>query len=229
MTDQEMSIFVRGGPVVWLLAVLGVVVLVLFVERAIYLQRVQIRSTEFLNGIRNLLQKGRLMEALTLCEEAPGPVAAMVKAALRHAREDEQALRLVMQDAALTEIPILERRINVLAAVAQVAPLLGLLGALVGMARTFWLFNQGGEYATPSVLAGGMWEALLAAIAGLAVAVPAHLARHFLAGRVQVLVNDMEWAGNELLRILCVEWKGTGEKQINLTNSGSGVADKPAK
>lgn len=210
MTAFSYSIFAQGGPVMWLLVLLGLVALVIFVERALFLHRGQIRSTEFLNGIKNLLQKGRLMEALTLCEETPGPVAAIVKAGLRHASDDEQGMRFAVQEAALTEIPILERRIATLAAIAQVAPLLGLLGTLLGMIKTFWLFQQSGNYATPSVLSGGMSEALLTAAAGLVVAVPVHLARHFLSGRVRALVNDMEWVGNELMRYLLREHRQGG-------------------
>lgn len=207
----------------WLLAVLGAVALVVFVERAIFLHRGQIRSTEFLNGIKNLLQKGRLMEALTVCEETPGPVAAVVKSGLRHAKDDEQAMRFAVQEAALTEIPILERRINALAAVAQIAPLLGLLGTLLGMIKTFWLFNQGGNYATPSVLAAGMWEALLTAAAGLIVAIPAHAARHFLNGRVRALIHDMEWVANELMRYLLRDFRRDQER------AGEGAGSPPEK
>lgn len=207
MSVFSYSVFSQGGPVMWLLVLVGLAALVIFVERALFLHRGQIRSTEFLNGIKNLLQKGRAMEALTLCEETPGPVAAVVKAGLRHAGDDEQGLRFAVQEAALTEIPVLERRIGALAAVAQIAPLLGLLGTLLGMIRTFWIFNQGGNYATPAVLAGGMWEALLTAAAGLAIAIPAHLGRHFLAGRVKALVHDMEWVGNELMRYLLREYR----------------------
>lgn len=211
MTAFSYSVFSQGGPVMWLLMALGVAALVVFAERALYLHRSQIRSVEFLNGIKNLLQKDRLMEALTLCEETPGPVAKLVKAGLRHAGEDEQALRFAVQEAALTELPVLERRVGALAAIAQIAPLLGLLGTLLGMIQTFWLFNHGGNYATPAVLAGGMWEALLTAAAGLAVAIPAHLGRHFLVGRVRVLVHDMEWIGNELMRYLLRDHrKGNG-------------------
>ena len=202
MSAFSYSVFSKGGPVMWLLVLLGVAALVIFIERALFLHRGQIRSTEFLAGIKNLLEKGRLMEALTLCEETPGPVAAMVKAGLRHAPGDEAALRFAIQEAALGELPVLERRIGSLAAIAQMAPLLGLLGTLLGMIKTFWFFNQGGNYATPAVLAGGMWEALLTAAVGLAVAIPTHLARHFLSGRVRALVHDMEWVGNELLRHL---------------------------
>ncbi|HVU17743.1 MAG TPA: MotA/TolQ/ExbB proton channel family protein [Candidatus Didemnitutus sp.] len=205
MHSFSYSLFARGGPVMWLLLLVGLVALGIFIERALFLHRGQIRSTEFLNGIKNLLQKGRLMEALTVCEETPGPVAAVVKAGLRHARDDEQGMRFAIQDAALVELPILERRIGSLAAIAQIVPLLGLLGALLGMIKTYWLFNQGGNYATPAGLAGGMWEALLTAAAGVGIAIPVHLARHFLTGRVRALVHDMEWVGNELMRYLLRE------------------------
>jgi biopolymer transport protein ExbB len=214
MTAFSYSVFAKGGPVMWLIVLLGLAAMVIFIERALFLHRAQIRSTEFLGGIKNLLQKQRLMEALTLCEETPGPVARTVKAGLRHAGDDEQGMRLAIQEAAIVEIPILERRISALAAIAQIAPLFGLLGTLLGMIKTFWLFNQGGNYATPAVLAGGMWEALLTAAAGLAVAIPAHLARHFLSGRVRSLVQDMEWAGSELLRFLLRDYRnGTEAKK----------------
>jgi biopolymer transport protein ExbB len=207
------SVFAKGGPVMWLLVVLGVAAVIIFVERTLFLHRGQIRSTEFLNGIKNLLEKNRLMEALTLGEETPGPVAKVVKAGLRHAGDDEQALRFAVQEAALAEIPILERRISALAAIAQIAPMFGLLGTLLGMFSVFRLFNQGGSYATPEVLAGGMWQALLTAVAGLVVAIPAQLGRHFLSGRVRALVQDMEWAGNELMRFLLREYRQGGEKK----------------
>lgn len=215
MTFSYYSVFAKGGPVMWLLVLLGLVAAVVFVERMLFLHRSQIRSMEFLNGIKNLLQKNRLMEALTLSEETPGPVAKVVKAGLRHASDEEPALRFAVQEAALTEIPVLERRINALAAIAQIAPLLGLLGTLLGMIRTFWLFNQGGNYALAGALAGGMWEALLTAAAGVAVAIPAQVARHFLAGRVRSLVQDMEWVGNELMRYLLLEYRlGKGAEPV---------------
>jgi biopolymer transport protein ExbB len=210
MTAFSYSVFAKGGPVMWLLLGLGLAALVVFIERALFLHRGQISSTEFLSGIKNLLQKDRLMEALTLCEETPGPVAKIVKAGLRHAGDDEVAMRFAVQEAALAELPVLERRISALAAIAQIAPLFGLLGTLLGMIKTFWLFNQGGNYATPAVLAGGMWEALLTAAAGLVVAIPAHLGRHFLAGRVRSLVQDMEWVGNEVMRYLLREHRKNG-------------------
>ena len=93
MTAFSYSVFAKGGPVMWLLVLLGLAAIIIFVERALFLHRGQIRSSEFLDGIKNLLRKQRLMEALTLSEETPGPVAKIVKAGLRHAADDEQAMR----------------------------------------------------------------------------------------------------------------------------------------
>ncbi len=120
--------------VLLLLALVGIF---LFVERVIYLHRGQIRSTAFLNGIKNILAKRRLVEALTVCEETPGPVAAVVKAALLHADEPAESMRFHVQEAAIVELPALERRLGAIAAIAQVAPLVGLLGTVLGMVSTF--------------------------------------------------------------------------------------------
>jgi biopolymer transport protein ExbB len=205
MSILDFSLFSRGGPMIAVLAGLGLVAFVIFVERTLYLHRAQIRSKAFVDGIKNILAKRRLVEALTVCEETPGPVAAVVKSALLHAGADAESMRFHVQEAAIVELPGLERRIGALAAVAQAAPLVGLLGAVLGMITTFIAFDR--DYATASALAGGMWQALLSAAAGLMVAIPAHLGRHFLNGRVRAIVGDMEWSGNEIMRYLLTEYR----------------------
>jgi biopolymer transport protein ExbB len=208
MTALEPSLLTHGGPMMWVLLGLGVVLVLVFVERALYLHRGQIRSTAFLNGIKNTLAKRRLVEALTLCEETPGPVAAVVKAALLHADDDAEAMRFHVQEAAVVELPALERRIGAIGAIAQVAPLVGLLGTVLGMTATFAAFQH--DYATSSVLAKGMWEALLCTAGGIMLAIPAHLALHFLNGRVRAIVRDMEWSGNEIMKYLNTEYRAAG-------------------
>ncbi len=191
----------------WVLVLMAVIALVLFIERTFYLHRGQIRSTAFVDGIKNILAKRRIVEALTLCEETPGPVAAVVKAALIHAHDDETRMRYAVQEAAVVELPALERRLGSIAAIAQVAPMVGLLGTVLGMATTFHDFMQGGQYATAQSLSTGMWHALLATAGSLIVAIPAHLAYHFLHGRVRSLVRDIEWAGNEIMRYLLIDYR----------------------
>ena len=169
----------------WVLLALGLLGLVLFIERTLFLHRGQIRSTAFIGGIKNILAKRRIVEALTVCEETPGPVAAVV------------------------ELPALERRLGSLAAIAQVAPLVGLLGTVLGMVTTFLAFQK--DYMAASALATGMWQALLSTAGGLMLAIPAHLAHHFLTGRVRAIVRDIEWSGNEIMKYLLTEYRnGSG-------------------
>ena len=200
------------------LLVMAVTGLVLFVERLLFLHRGHIRSTAFVDGIKNILAKRRVMEALTVCEETPGPVAAVVKAALLNVHDDADKMRFAVQEAGIVEIPALERRLGSIAAIAQIAPLVGLLGTLLGMATTFHAFMAGGaEYATARALSDGMWQALLVSIGGLTIAIPAHLGYHFLSGRVRAIVRDVEWAGNEIMRFLQVDYKAApGEENGDL-------------
>lgn len=193
----------------WVLLVLGFLCLILFLERVLYLHRGQIQATEFVDGIKNILEKRRIVEALTVCQETPGPVAAVVKAALLHADDAADVMRFHVQEAAVIELPALERRLGSIAAVAQVAPLIGLLGTLLGLATTFHAFER--DYATVSALSQGMWQALLCSIGALLLAIPAHLAHHFLTGRVRAVVRDIEWAGNEIMRYLLTDYQKTGK------------------
>lgn len=208
MSGFDFSLFARGGPVMWIVAALAALELMLFIERTLYLHRGQIRAKAFVDGIKNILAKRRLVEALTVCEETPGPVAAVVKAALLHADAPAETMRFQVQEAAIVELPALERRLGAIAAIAQVAPLVGLLGTVLGMIATFVAFEKGGHYAMPGALASGMWQALLTAGASLMLAIPAHLAYHFLSGRVRAIVRDVEWAGNEMMRYLLMEYRG---------------------
>lgn len=191
----------------WVLLVLALLGLMLVIERTLYLHRGQIRAKAFVDGIRNILAKRRLVEALTVCEETPGPVAAVVKAALLHADDSAEVMRFHVQEAAVVELPALERRLGAIAAVAQVAPIVGLLGTVIGMITTFVAFERGGNYALASTLSAGMWQALLATAGSLMLAAPMHLAYHFLSGRVRSIVRDIEWSGNEIMKYLLTEYR----------------------
>jgi biopolymer transport protein ExbB len=209
MSVFDFSLMAKGGPMMWVLLALGLLALVVFIERTLYLHRGQIRSTAFIGGIKNILAKRRIVEALTVCEETPGPVAAVVKAALLHAGDEADTMRFHVQEAALVELPALERRLGSLAAIAQVAPLVGLLGTVLGMATTFLAFEK--DYMAASALSRGLWQALLSTAGSLMLAIPAHLAHHFLAGRVRAIVRDVEWAGNEMMKYLLTEYRGNGD------------------
>jgi biopolymer transport protein ExbB len=219
MSAYNLTLFAKGGPMMWVLLALGILALLLVFERLLFLHRGQIRATTFLDGIKNSLAKRRLVEALTLCEETPGPVAAVVKAALLHVDANAEAMRFHVQEAAIVELPALERRLGSIATIAQVAPLVGLLGTVLGMATTFLAFER--DYMSASALATGMWQALLCTAGSLILAIPAHVAHHFLSGRVRSIVRDIEWSGNEMMRYLQNDYRGlkpVGSEAVEAAN-----------
>ncbi len=191
--------FQQGGLVMWPLFALSLVALVVFVERLLFLHRNHIRSKEFLIGIENSLEKGRLIEALTICQDTPGPAASIVKAGLMHFRRSDMEIREVLREAAIVELGPVKRRVGALYAIAQVAPMFGLLGTVIGMIDSFMQYEQQGVYVNAGHLASGAWQALISTATGLALGAVAVMAHHFLVGRIRSVVQEMEWLGQELI------------------------------
>src|SRR5712672_3636562 len=127
----------NGGPMAWLLLMLSAVVIVVFVERLLHYHRAQINSTEFLNGVRNVLRRENVVEALSICDATPGPVARLVKVAILHRERGQEGMREALEEAGLIEVPPLEDKLNLLATIAQISPLMGLLGTVLGFIEIF--------------------------------------------------------------------------------------------
>ena len=204
------TLLANGGPVVWLLILISGVAIVVFTERLLHCHRAQINSTEFLNGVRTVLRRDNVVEAVSICDATPGPVARLVKTAILAKEQGREHVRESLEDAGLVEVPRLEARLDLLATIAQITPLLGLLGTVLGLIRIFMEMQASGPYAHFNQLAGGVWMALISAGAGLAVAIHAQAGHNYLVNRVNLIVLDMERASNEILRVL---WEGNGSRE----------------
>jgi biopolymer transport protein ExbB len=192
----------NGGPVLWIILFASAVALIVFIERFLHCHRAQINSTEFLNGVRNVLKRDNIVEALSICDATPGPVARLVKTAILNRDNGRERVREALEEAGLAEVPRLEEKLNLLATIAQLAPLLGLLGTVLGFIRTFMAMQNDGLHAKVGDLSDGIWKALICAAAGLAVAIPAHAAYNYLVSRVNSIVLDMERAATEIVNIV---------------------------
>src|SRR5437016_8459475 len=93
----------NGGPMAWLLLMMSAVVLVVFVERLLHYHRAQINSTEFLSGVRNVLKRENVVEALSICDATPGPVARLVKTAILNRDRGREGVRDALEEAGLLE------------------------------------------------------------------------------------------------------------------------------
>lgn len=191
-----------GGPVMWIILTCSLLGGIIFLERLLHLHRAQINADEFLRGIYNILRRQNIAEAVSICEETPGPVAYIVRTAVLHKGESREAIAEAVQQAGLAEVPRLERNLNMLLTIAQISPLIGLLGTVLGMIQVLTRI----EAAAPLVHAGdlgqGLWQALITTAAGLAVAIPTYTAYNFLVGRVEAVVLDMERASGEIVAFL---------------------------
>ncbi len=192
----------NGGLVLWLILLTSAVAVVVFIERVLHFHRAQINSTEFLNGVRTVLKRDNIVEALSICDATPGPVARLVKTAIVVRDHGRERVREALEEAGLAEVPRLEEKLNLLATIAQLAPLLGLFGTVLGFIQTFILMQEAGLHAHVGMLAKGIWQALICAAAGLAVAIPAHAGYNYLVSRVNSIVLDMERAATEIVNIV---------------------------
>lgn len=193
-----MDVLRQGGPLVWVLLVVGLVGLLVFLERLLHLHRAKIRSEDFLQGLFRNLEYGHVEDALRVCEETPGPVAYLAKTAILHRDHDPETFKRALDNGGRAEISRMERRLLILATTAQVAPLIGLLGTVLGMVRALLIMNQRGPLVQFSDLSGWLMQALVTTALGLMVAVPAYGGYNFLINKVEKIVLDMERASSEI-------------------------------
>ncbi len=186
----------------WVLLVLGAVGMTVFIERHLHFHRAQINSAEFLGGIRTVVKGGNIMEAVAICDATAGPVPRLVKLAILNRERGREGVRETLEDAGYTEVPRLEERLNLLATVAQIAPLVGLLGTVSGLMKVFRELEQAGLMSNISQMSKGTWEALICTATGLTIAIAAYAAYNYLVGRMNRIVLDMEQASTEALNIV---------------------------
>src|SRR6202171_196809 len=162
----------KGGLLMWPILACSVIAIAVLAERLFYLHRATIHVGEFLQGLSNLAQRRNFAEALHESAGTPGPVARVIHSAIIRHDAPQAELREIVQEAAQLEVPKLERFLGVLATIAFLAPLLGLLGTVAGMIDAFSTIASHGGYATVTELSGGVYKSLLTTAAGLGVGTP---------------------------------------------------------
>jgi biopolymer transport protein ExbB len=149
-----------------------------------------------------VLKRDNVVEALSICDATPGPVARLVKTAILNRAHGRERVREALEEAGLSEVPRLEEKLSLLATIAQIAPLLGLLGTVLGFIQAFYYLQGNGLTASVADLSDGVWKALICTAAGLAVAIPCHAGYNYLVSRVNSIVLDMEKAATEIVNIV---------------------------
>ena len=179
---------------VWALLAASALGVVVFVERLLTYHRVQINTTALLGGLKNVLSQNNLVEAIGICDATPSPTARVVKTVLENHRLAREEVKEILGQQGSEEVARLEQRLGVLATLGQVAPLLGLLGAVLG-------FMETGETVITDHHAH-FAKAMMPLALGLAVGVPCFVGYNHLVAVVGSIVIDMEKAGLRALRMV---------------------------
>lgn len=200
MTD----LLFKGGPLplVWLLLACLALALAIFAERTAYYHRASMNVGEFLAGLASLIRRKNYAEALQECVATRVPAGRVLHAALLHHQSPREHLKEIVQEAGQLEVPRLERYLSVLHGIAHAAPLIGLLGTIMGLMDSFTQINEVNGYATPSTVAHGVYASLINAALGLVVAIPSYLFYCFLAAKSRHIMHELERAGIEIVKII---------------------------
>lgn len=195
------ELVVKGGIFMYPILFCSVVALAVFIERLWVLRASRIIPRQFIRNIEDLIRKKKLAEAVYLCQSNVSSIAKIFLAGLKNTQKGMWLIKEAIEERGGREAVTLEKNVAVLATVANLTPLLGLLGTVSGMIKAFNAFSIQG-ISNSAMLAGGIAEALITTATGLCVAIPAMVCHRFLKDKADNLVFEMEENSIRLLELV---------------------------
>ena len=197
-----LDIMLKGGVIMWIIAFLSLIAAIIIIERFLYIRRIKVDEEKMINRLKSTLEKRHFDEALSICETNPSPITNLMKVGIEYREYPRETIREVILDAANQEVPKLEKHLPALGTISYIAPLLGLLGTVVGNIEAFGVLGRFGAVGDPGLLAKGIAEALLTTAAGIIVAIPAVIFYNHLVSKVNHMIIRLENRVNELVLLL---------------------------
>ena len=174
----------KGGVLVGPILLCSVIALAIFLERLVRFARVRVRDSGLVGNVAHYLKNGEDHRAFELAGSSNTPMGRVLAQAMEVKDQDRETLETVIVHSTDEEVRELSRYLQALATIGNIAPLLGLLGTVLGMIKAFMVIQEMGGKVNAAVLAGGIWEAMLTTAFGLAVALPTIVAHSYLVSRV---------------------------------------------
>jgi len=205
---ELMTLFKDGGFMMYPLVLCSLVALGVMIAKSWTLFIAHRESKALLGQFEELMNSGRLDDAIQTAKDTRGPVAAILLAGLRRVRErhagakgGDADIRKAISTTGVIELDFLERGLAILGTIANVAPMLGFLGTVIGMILAFQAIEIAGQV-DPSLVASGIKVALITTAAGLTIAVPVNIAYNFFVTRIDRLIQDMEEGAQAVLNLI---------------------------
>ncbi len=196
------SFLAKGGILVIPILFCSIIALTIVLERLYRFRKLRIKNPDLIIMVKKALNEKGIDEALFIVENSKNPLGRVLKEGIKKYQAGKKEMERAMTFAAEKEIRELEKYLPALSTIGDVAPLLGLLGTVTGMIKAFMVIERLGGKVNASVLAGGIWEAMLTTALGLSVAIPTIVAHNYLVSKLRNFTADLQEKLNEFLEIL---------------------------
>jgi biopolymer transport protein ExbB len=208
--------FQKGGWGMWPILITSIFVVGLIIERALFLFRASIDKNKFVPALQKLILQGNVAQAIKFCSGANVPLANVVKAGLLKVNKSDQEVQAAMDEAALRELPKIEKRTGYLAMLGNIATLMGLLGTVTGLIKSFGAVAGVDPSKKAEMLAEGISEAMNCTAFGLLVGICSLIAFSILNGKTQHILDDINEVTVQVLNLV------TGNRNAMNTKAVSG-------
>ncbi|MGB0850242.1 MAG: MotA/TolQ/ExbB proton channel family protein [Bacteroidia bacterium] len=192
----------KGGVVMIPIGILLVIAIYLCIERYLTIKKAGKLDDKFMGGIKEMVLDGDLKGAIRLCHDKATPIALMIEKGLSRIGKPLKDISVAVENVGKLEVYKLEKGMALLATISGAAPMLGFLGTVTGMIRTFNQMQDSGQQITADLLSGGIGEAMMTTVAGLVVGIFAYIAYNLLSNMINKVVYKMEASSVEFLDIL---------------------------
>ena len=182
----------KGGWIMIVLAILSVIAVYIFVERFIAIRRAGKDDELFMDRIRDYIKNGDVKSAVNFCRVTNTASARIIERGISRIGKPASEIQSAIENTGNLEIAIMEKRLPVLATIAGGAPMIGFLGTVIGMVEAFWQMSNAGGNIDISLLSGGIYQAMITTVGGLAVGIIALFAYNYLVAKVDSVVNEIE-------------------------------------
>ncbi len=203
-TEESLSLLdllFKGGYVMIPILLLSMLSLYLFIERYLYIKRAGKYDPYFLTHINQQLKEGNIKSAIEYCDKSEYPIAKMLQKGLYRLGSPMRDIESAIEYMANVEISRMEKNLSFLSAIAAIAPMLGFLGTVTGMIKSFHMISVTDNISI-SIIAGGIYEKMVTSGAGLVVGIIAHVFYVYLNNMIDRTINDMEMKTIEFMDIL---------------------------
>ena len=195
------DLIVKGGVFIYPIILCSIIALAVFLERLWVLRRNRVIPEQFIRTVEDQIRKNKISDAVFLCQGHNSSIAKIFTAGLRNSGRGMWLVKEAIEERGGREAVILEKNVDILSTIANLTPLLGLLGTVSGMIKTFNVISLQGV-GSPAPLAGGIAEALITTATGLCVAIPTLVCYRILKDKAKALIFEMEENSIKMIELM---------------------------